>query len=556
MKKIYLSLFVFCTFLVSTVTAQEPPAAPSPDKKEAKAAAPSPSPSPSPTTFSTLDQPDFKAYTLAMREKDPTKKLTVLEKFVNDFPKSFLLPTVRAELLNTVIKIDPNNKERIYEQALKTIASVKTEFPFGSPAAVSNTYNSVVIALYGAKMDDKAEEIAQKGIALIDEVSAKTVFAAKYPMWLRLGQIYLRKNDMKTAEKYFNQSITGDYEGNAALLGLAEIAGKRKKGKQQLAYLLQADAKGAMKREQRAALETLYVKQHGSAAGLREMLDENYKRANPFPFTVAKYTPTAQRSKRTVLAELFTGAECHPCITADTAFEAFLERYNPAEVAVLIYDLHIPSPDPITNPATVARAKFYKASSTPTYFINGNDRQSGGGVNRKESEFFYNKITPLIDAQLEKPNEADLQLSATLENNVIKTTAKYDNLKGDYSGLRLYIGLVENELSYMGGNGVRFHPMVVRELGGTDRDGFALKDKSGRIEWQFDLQKVSLDLKNYIDKYEQEQQKDDKNFAFAEKKYDINPKNLSVIAFIQDEKTKNVLQSAFVNLSETKSAMK
>lgn len=551
MKKIYLLLFVFCTFLVSAVRAQqEPPAAPSPDKKEGKAAAPSPSPSPSPAAaISALEQPDFKAYMLAMREKDAAKKLTVLEKFINDFPNSFLLPTMRTELLNSVIKIDPNNKERIYAQALKTIASVKTEFPYGSTASISNTYNSVVSALYGAKMDDKAEEIAQKGIALIDEVNAREVFKAKYPMWLRLGQIYLRKNDLKKAETYFKQSIAGDYEGNAALLGLAEIAGKRKKGKQQLDYLMQADAKGRLKNEQRAALETLYAKQHGSAAGLREILDENYKRANPFPFTVAKYTPTAQRSNRTVLAELFTGAECHPCITADTSFEAFLQRYNPADVTVLIYDLHIPGPDPLTNPATVARAKFYKTNSTPTYFINGNNRQSGGGISRKESEVFYNKVTPLIDAQLEKSREADLQLSAALENNVIKTTAKYDNLKGDYSGLRLYIGLVENELSYMGGNGVRFHPMVVREFGGEQRDGFSLKDKNGTVEWQFDLQKVSDDLETYIDKYEQDLQKDDKDFAFSEKKFQINNKDLSVIAFIQDEKTKNILQSAYLDLA-------
>lgn len=549
MKKIYLLLFVFCTFLVSAVKAQqEPPAAPSPDKKEAKAAAPSPSPTPN-SVMSFMQQPDYKAYQTGVFEKDPNKKIALFEKYLTDFPNSAFIESARTQLLDAVIKADPNNKERIYQEALKAIAAVKTNSPFGRTYFASNTYGSVVNSLYKAGMNDKAEEIAQKGIVLIDEMIAKETFSSKSPLWLKLGQVYLQKNDLKNAEKYFNQSIAGDYEGNAALLGLAEIAGKRKKGKQQLDYLMQADAKGRLKNEQRAALETLYAKQHGSAAGLREILDENYKRANPFPFTVAKYTPPAQRSNRTVLAELFTGAECHPCITADTSFEAFLQRYNPADVTVLIYDLHIPGPDPLTNPATVARAKFYKTNSTPTYFINGNNRQSGGGISRKESEVFYNKVTPLIDAQLEKSREADLQLSAALENNVIKTTAKYDNLKGDYSGLRLYIGLVENELSYMGGNGVRFHPMVVREFGGEQRDGFPLKDKNGTIEWQFDLQKVSDDLKTYIDKYEQDLQKDDKDFAFSEKKFQINNKDLSVIAFIQDEKTKNILQSAYLDLA-------
>lgn len=551
-KTFSLLLTACCAFSSFAVNAQDVITTPSPDKKDEKTtAAPSPTPKPAPPVPSFMEQPDYKAYMSAVREKDANKKVAAIEKYLADFPTSAFITTAQGELLDAVIKVAPTDKERIYQQALRTIAAVKTNSSFGATYFISNTYNSVVNSLYKAGMNDKAEEIAQKGIALIDEVNAKSLFEAKSPMWVKLGQIYLKNNDLKKAELYFKQSIAGEYEGNAALLGLADVAEKRKKEKQQLDYLLQADAKGNMKREQRAALEKLYAKKHGSADGLREILDENYRRANPLPFTVAKYTPTAKRGNRVVLAELFTGSECHPCITADTAFEGFLQRYNPSDVAILIYDLHIPAPDPITNPATVARAKFYKASSTPTYFIDGVDRQSGGGISRKESEFFYDKVTPLIDAKLEKASEADLKLSASIENNLVKTTADFENIKGDYSNLKLYIGLVENELSYTGGNGVRFHPMAVRELGGAERDGFPLKDKNGTIEWQFDLQKISNDLKNYIDKYEQDQQKDDKDFAFAEKKYQINPKNLSVVAFIQDEKTKNVLQSAFANLANT-----
>ena len=545
MKKISLLLFVFCAVMVSTAAAQEPPAAPSPAKKDAKAAAPAP---PNPA-LSFMSQPDYKAYQAAMIEKDPNKKIALFEKYLSDFPNSAFIDSAQTGLLDAIIKADPNNKERIYRQALRAVSNLKTSSPIGGTYFLSRNYNSVVNSLYKAGMNDKAGEIAQKGIVLIDEAIAKEAFSSKYPLWLKLGQVYLQKNDLKNAEKYFRQSIAGEYEGNDALLGLAEVAGKRKKSRQQLDYLLQADAHGKINTQQRSALESLYAKRHGSADGLREILDENYKRANPFPFTVAEYTPPARRTDRTVLAELFTGSECQPCITADTSFEAFLQRYNRSEVAVLIYDLHIPGPDPLTNPATVARAKFYKINSTPSYFINGGDRQSGGGINRRESKIFYDKATPLIDAQLENPREADLKLSAALENNLIKATANYGNIKGDYSSLRLFIGLVENELSYMGGNGVRFHPMVVRELGGDGRDGFAITDKTGKIEWQFNLAKISDDLKNYTDKYERDLQKDEPDFAFSEKKYQINGKDLSVIAFIQDEKTKVVLQSVVVNLA-------
>jgi hypothetical protein len=38
-------------------------------------------------------------------------------------------------------------------------------------------------------------------------------------------------------------------------------------------------------------------------------------------------------------------------------------------------------------------------------------------------------------------------------------------------------------------------------------------------------------------------------YTFTEKKHEINPKDLIVVAFIQDEKTKSVLQSVQVVVS-------
>lgn len=551
-KTITLLSTVFCVFSFSILTASAQTATtPKTDKKDDTAASPQTKPTPPPMP-SFMAQPDYVAYMSALREKDPDKKVTAIEKYLADFPNSAFIGTAQEQLLDAIVKIAPNDKERIYKQAVRVIAGIKTDSPFAGTYFIANTYNSVVNALYKAGMNDKAEEIANKGIAVIDEVNAKQIFASKSPMWTTLGQIYLKNGDLKKAEQYFKQSLAGNYEGNTALLGLADIAEKRDKPKMQLDFLMQADAKGNLKKDRRAKLEELYVKEHRSTDGLRETLDENYKRLNPLPVAVVKYTPTAKRTKRTVLAELFTGSACPPCVTADTAFEALMQRYNPSDVAILIYDLHIPAPDPLTNPATVARARFYGANSTPTYIVNGSEKQTGGGINRKAAGAFLDKLTPKIDTQLERESEADLNLSAANENGVVKANVNFDNVRSDSSNLKLYVGLVENEVSYMGENGVRFHPMTVRELGGENRGGFALKEKSGKIEWQFDLQKISADLKNYLDKYEQDRREDDKDFAFVEKKYEINPKNLSVVAFIQDDKTKNILQTAFVNLADAK----
>lgn len=471
-----------------------------------------------------------------------TKKIPALEKFIADFPTSFSATLAQLNLLDAIIKQTPDNSDKIYAQALRTTTNAPDYQKY-------YIYQQVADRLLEAGMNDKAEEFAKKGLVLTEQELAELSFSRRSNYWITLGKINLKKGNLIKSELLFRRAISGKYEGNAALLGLAEIAGKHKMAKQQYNYLVLADAKGSLKREQRAALEAFYRRNHrNSLDGLREMLDANYKRLNPSPFSVAKYTPTANRTKRTVLAELFTGAACPPCVAADVAFDTEIERYNRDELVILVYHLHIPAPDPLTNAATEQRAKFYAANSTPTFFVNG-ERDNGGGA-RRDAKRVYDRVNPKIETLLTQPNATDLSLSATMENGVVKAEANAENIKDDVSNLRLHIVLVENEVSYTGENGVRFHPMVVREIGGENHEGFVLKDKKSQFEWQFKVPEISRNLKTYLDKYEQERQKINEKFSFAEKKFEINPKKLAVVAFVQNEKTKNILQAKFVDLSE------
>lgn len=524
------------------------------DPKPAASPSPKTSPSPAPpAAMSFMEQPDYKAFMVAVRERDATKRVALVEKFLVDFPDSSSKSSANELLLSSLVEAFPNDKERIRAQAQKTIAGIREDsISYMGISMISRTYNMVISSLYKAGLNEDAQELAIKAFKKFDEANAKQLFAAKSPIWISMGQDALKKGDLKTAEKNFKQVLSGEYEGNAPLVGMAEIAEKRSKDKLQLDYLIQADARGSLKKDQRNKLEEVYLKVKGSKEGLREVLDENYRKANPLPVTVVKYVPTAKRTKRTVLAELFTGSACQPCITADLAFDALIQRYNPSEIAVLVYHLHIPGPDPMTNPATVARSRFYGGFGTPTFFINGTDKQTGGGINRRETNLIYGRITPKVDAALEKNQEADLNLSALLENQMIKANVNYDGLPDDLKDLKLNIALVEHEISYMGENGIRFHQMVVRELGGDKREGFLLKDKTGKVEWAFDLQKLTGELKEYLDKYELDTQKNRPDFTFSEKKHEINSKNLAVVAFIQNDKTKNILQSALFDLAPAK----
>ncbi len=60
--------------------------------------------------------------------------------------------------------------------------------------------------------------------------------------------------------------------------------------------------------------------------GLEKEIDRILS-SRPKVFLAGRYDPEVE-SNRVVLAELFTGADCGPCVAADLAFDGLMERYN------------------------------------------------------------------------------------------------------------------------------------------------------------------------------------------------------------------------------------
>jgi hypothetical protein len=79
---------------------------------------------------------------------------------------------------------------------------------------------------------------------------------------------------------------------------------------------------------------------------LEGQLDKEYLATHP-PF---KPTPYAGRkdkdANRVVVMELFTGAQCPPCVAADLGFDGLNKSYQPTDLVLLQYHQHIPGPDP------------------------------------------------------------------------------------------------------------------------------------------------------------------------------------------------------------------
>lgn len=230
---------------------------------------------------------------------------------------------------------------------------------------------------------------------------------------------------------------------------------------------------------------------------------------------------------------------------AGLAFDAALERYTRQDFIVLNYHVHIPAPDPMVNPATVTRRQFYNVNSSPSYFFDG-DADGGGGSADNAKSIFESKVDPAIEKRLAEKPGAQIRLQASASGSTVKVKAGVSKVGSTSDKLRLQIALAEDVVTYSGENGERFHPMVVRSmaLDAKQNQGFALRPgKGGTFEYTFDLAKAVADAKAHLEHFETVERKGE--YKFRQKKHDITG-GLVVVAFVQDEATKKVLQAVYL----------
>jgi hypothetical protein len=269
---------------------------------------------------------------------------------------------------------------------------------------------------------------------------------------------------------------------------------------------------------------------------LEAAADAEYLKTNP-PFKPGTFEGRKAKSERVALVELFTGAQCPPCVAADLAFDALTRTYKPSDVVLLQYHLHIPKPDALANPDSEDRARYYgdEIEGTPTMIVNGKPRPGGGG-GADDSAGKYTEYRGAIDESLEKPAKATLKASATQKGNKIEVAAEVAGLDKAGDQVRLRFALIEEEVRYVGTNGVRLHHHVVRALPGGP-NGFAVK--SGKQTASVDTDELRKTWMKYLDSVA-------KKAPFPSEARPLDLKKLSLVAFLQDDRTKEVLQATQV----------
>jgi hypothetical protein len=277
-----------------------------------------------------------------------------------------------------------------------------------------------------------------------------------------------------------------------------------------------------------------------------------YAKTNP-PFKPDEYKGRKGKSDRAVLVELFTGAECAPCVAVDLAFDALERTYKPSEVMLLQYHEHIPGPDPLVSKDGAARFDYYAKKeddkSTPQIYLSGKPDASGGGA-AKMAKLKYQAYRETIDDLLEKPAPVKLTLTANQKGDEVTIKGTVADLEKPGEKVSLRFALAEERVRYTGGNGIRYHHAVVRAMPGGPK-GFPLPKASAEQTVTVKLDQVRAENIKSLDDFVAEiQRRGAGEFSFSQKPMAL--KNLKVVAFVQNDETNEVLQAAQVDLEAAK----
>jgi tetratricopeptide (TPR) repeat protein len=492
---------------------------------------------------------DMKAYSEAVAVKDPQKRIEAIEEYIAEYPESagirYSLPT----LAEAIVKTSSEDKAKFSARAEHATSLLKGTQRALFCAALGQKLNEAKI------LPDEAERYARQALSFVKwktfqaEERAKepipTAEAIKLSFRARraaveegLAKVYTKKSDSVRASRYYARALKDNPMLWESALALSEAS--EKAGKMQLALQQAAQARLARPSiKTRARFEELYRKNSATMNGSEEYLDSVYKKSFPPPMHAVPYRRSPQRSDRVVLAEVYTGAGCSPCLAVDLAFDVELERYSREDLAVVMYHQHIPRPDPLSNNYSADRWKFQQGRGVPTYVIDG--AMTAGGGSRDNTPEIESKIQALIEKRLIVPARATLAVDASLKAGRVHVKTAVDGVQNGSADLKLQVLLVEKVIRYSGENGIRFHPMVVRSMAGFPLDG------AKKIEYTFDLDKVAAELKAHIDAFELKDARHntDGKFRFAEKRLDVDAAQLAVVVFVQDQKSKEILQSIY-----------
>jgi hypothetical protein len=396
-------------------------------------------------------------------------------------------------------------------------------------AAAANLKGTAALEALADMADDQAAAPARQAIAEAGLAAARNDEDgnAVHKLRLELGRLARRAGDLALAYKHLLAAVFGMPISGPANLELGRLHEQQGQPERALGryFLALLDARNSGE-DGYVALFTLHAKLHPAQdllAVLEEMADGRVPSFQPIPREPEQIVKTG----RTVLVELFTGAQCPPCVAADVACDGVGSYYGRDEVVVVQWHLPIPGPEPMVSPASVERAGLYSVRGTPTVVVAGSEQVVGGGKADAIPDMFR-KYVGLCDAELKKPPKVKLEGRAQQQADRVEVAAWVVPVGPLPAGLKLHAILVEDLIAYPGRNGILFHHSVARARL-TPPEGAAVAGSSADEPATFavSLGDVARDLDRLIGSYE-------KRGAFQVRPTKPDPARLQVVCYVED----------------------
>ena len=544
---------------------------------------------------------DQRAFQAAMAQADPAQRLTALRAFSVEYGDSKYFDEVQEAALKLLLHSFPTRSAEIRDQVGVNIANADK----GYDRLVEQAREADLLADAGVLLP-LAQHLAEEAVHGLTEAAYLRGMArmfgelqsemptpeelhggyleARAAAVLSLAHVYLRQGKLAPAGLLLAEAAK--LQPRSAQLHALQgaLASRAHDDTRALAELQTASVLGEVSSDDRAMLERLFREQHPEQAAspdeLEKQLDRRWSELNPA--IEPGLRPATPPAAHTVLLELFTGASCMPCVGADLAAEALFTSYGAADVALLEWDEHVPRPDALANPASVARAEVLGVGNTPTFFLDGKRMAVFGGT-RNEATAIRTALGRLVDVQGARTSGFVLHLAATLDHagylripirvesaqaEPLQTQTAAENAPwpGDSIAVAaadreqalqppapvLNYVLVEDHVRYSGENGVRFHRMVVRAIGSPPAWGDPLHPgRHESFEGGFDLNAVRQADLQYLQRF----QKENDRFGpvqLLSTEVSLRPTELGVVAFVQDTRTHRVLQAAYAPVESVK----
>jgi hypothetical protein len=416
------------------------------------------------------------------------------------------------------------SRQEVDEQLPKAFRELIEQHP-QTPAAAFAAMNLLRAAKKFGVTPDEAEKLV------------KLVLTEAEPY----GPRFVRVNTLQFADVIATQTGLGAIAARVMAPLVAELTDTTPAATQvKLLTLYKSALTDAGRQEELTAIDTQLAK-------LEAKLDAEYLETVP-PFQPTKYAGRKNpKANRPVVMELFTGAECPPCVAADVAFDALIKAYAPQDLVLIQYHMHIPGPDPLTNPDSIARWDYYREKfpqgirGTPSTLFNGKP-QAGGGGGMAAAKSKFDEYTRIIDDQLEQSTDLKLAGSARQDADVIAVEVAVNGTLPD-GNVSVKLLLVEENIKYVGGNGLRFHHQVVRSLFGQPA-GVPLNElKDGKLTAKLDLNSVRADLTKYLEEFHANEA------PFPNPARPLDLKGLKVIVLVQDDDSREILTAAQLDVT-------